>query len=538
MSRRLLISILGAWIAVASPATAICPGDCDENGSVSIAELIRGVNIALGNASVDTCSAFDRNGNGVVAINELIAAVNANLGGCPIEPIFPADYRDTYTLVRDCRLSIEHGGVMIQVWANDIGAQAYLDEDNPLPVGSVVVKDEYEGTDCETEADFGRWRAMRKEEPGFDPDDGDWAWQWVNADRSVLLNDKATCIGCHRDEECLARDYMCTESGEPTPTPVPRVGDLDIALEGLPGALLSISGRSATDVIAVGADPGDDMGPLVLRWNGTSWRRLDSGASGDLWWVSVTPIDGTFYMSGAGGLILRFDPDSETFTPEDTPTDGVIYGIWGTAANDLWAVGDSLGASADAGIVLRNDGTGWSEVEVSDLHEGGVPALFKVWGRSSNEVYTVGATGVILRWDGAAWASVPSGTTRNLFTVHGNADLVAAVGGFLSGVVVERTDGDFVDVTPAGFVQMNGVFVPEQEPAVTAGISRATAARSGGTWTPVDADDDLTRDYHATWVDPDGGVWAVGGDLAAGSLDDGVVAYGGPQSVGGTIDSP
>jgi len=49
---------------------------------VTVNELIRGVNIALGNADISTCPAFDRNGDGMVSINELIAAVNAALDGC------------------------------------------------------------------------------------------------------------------------------------------------------------------------------------------------------------------------------------------------------------------------------------------------------------------------------------------------------------------------------------------------------------------------------------------------------------------------
>jgi autotransporter-associated beta strand protein len=61
---------------------ASCRGDCDGNGSVSINELILGVNIALGNDSVDRCPAFDADGSGTVAIQELIAAVNNALGGC------------------------------------------------------------------------------------------------------------------------------------------------------------------------------------------------------------------------------------------------------------------------------------------------------------------------------------------------------------------------------------------------------------------------------------------------------------------------
>jgi hypothetical protein len=72
--------------------------------------------------------------------------------------------------VRECRFSIEHGGTAIRVLANDIGRQAYLDNAELLPAGSVIVKEEFDGPDC-IDDDLVRWRAMRKEAPGFDPAD-------------------------------------------------------------------------------------------------------------------------------------------------------------------------------------------------------------------------------------------------------------------------------------------------------------------------------------------------------------------------------
>ncbi len=65
-----------------SAARPVCAGDCDGDGAVAINELIRGVNIALGNADLASCVAVDRDGNDAVAINELIAAVNNALNGC------------------------------------------------------------------------------------------------------------------------------------------------------------------------------------------------------------------------------------------------------------------------------------------------------------------------------------------------------------------------------------------------------------------------------------------------------------------------
>ena len=71
---------------VARTAMAQCPGDCTGDGVVSINELIRAVNIALGHAPLTGCPAADANGDGVVRIGELISAVNAALTGCPAPP--------------------------------------------------------------------------------------------------------------------------------------------------------------------------------------------------------------------------------------------------------------------------------------------------------------------------------------------------------------------------------------------------------------------------------------------------------------------
>jgi len=64
------------------PADRPCVGDCDDNGAVSINELIRGVAIALGNQLLAACPSFDRGGDGNVSIGELIQSVNAALAGC------------------------------------------------------------------------------------------------------------------------------------------------------------------------------------------------------------------------------------------------------------------------------------------------------------------------------------------------------------------------------------------------------------------------------------------------------------------------
>lgn len=67
-----------------SPTQAeLCVGDCDGSSAVTIDELIKGVNIALGASTIDVCRAFDKNQDNKVTIDELVSAVNAALTGCP-----------------------------------------------------------------------------------------------------------------------------------------------------------------------------------------------------------------------------------------------------------------------------------------------------------------------------------------------------------------------------------------------------------------------------------------------------------------------
>lgn len=54
-------------------------GDCDDDGLVSINELVIGVNVALERVDVSRCTAFDLDRDGQVSINELVAAVRMAL---------------------------------------------------------------------------------------------------------------------------------------------------------------------------------------------------------------------------------------------------------------------------------------------------------------------------------------------------------------------------------------------------------------------------------------------------------------------------
>src|SRR4030095_3399536 len=83
-----MITIAG-WAAHAGRGIPRCRGDCNDDGDVAVNELIRGVQIALGEVTVDTCPAVDTDGDGAVQLFELIGAVHSALFGCPGTPPTP-----------------------------------------------------------------------------------------------------------------------------------------------------------------------------------------------------------------------------------------------------------------------------------------------------------------------------------------------------------------------------------------------------------------------------------------------------------------
>jgi hypothetical protein len=70
-------------------------------------------------------------------------------------------------------LSKTHGGRFVDTWVNEVGAAAYQGEAD-IPVGSVVVKTSWENDGGKPSTVPGPIFVMRKMEPGYAPDHGDW----------------------------------------------------------------------------------------------------------------------------------------------------------------------------------------------------------------------------------------------------------------------------------------------------------------------------------------------------------------------------
>lgn len=303
--------------------------------------------------------------------------------------------------------------------------------------------------------------------------------------------------------------------------------------EELDGALLSITGTSAEDVWAVGAMAGD--GPQVLHLDASGWTRIPTGTTGDLWWgwrPADGPTTGSFWAVGEGGQVLR--REGSTWDVTSVEAGITLFGVWGAAEDDVWAVGGDVAGPLGA-RAFHFDGEAWTSVTLPEA-AAGERALFKVWGSGSDDVWICGSGGTLLHHDGSTLSAVPSPTTRDLFTVHGlgPAD-VWAVGGIGSATVVHGGGAAWVE-EPVDFApDFNGVYARGADVVAVGRVGSVWQRASDATWTADARGRSTFQDLHATWLDPDGGLWAVGGQITSKPLDRGVIVYGGGASVPGYV---
>lgn len=320
--------------------------------------------------------------------------------------------------------------------------------------------------------------------------------------------------------------------------PGPSTDEWQTLATGLDEALMGVGGSSSSDVWMVGGDTGH--GPLVLRFDGSSFTRVATpGVTSPLWWVhGFGP--GHVMMAGASSVVLEWKDG--TLTRHQTPglARQTVFGLWGSSPTDVYAVGSNT--SGRSGFIWRYDGSRWTNVLLpADLpRQGGeLPGLFKVWGAPSGEVYFAGSNGLMLRRSPeGAFSRLDTGTTETLFTVAGAGSDVFAVGGGRQGVLLEKRGDTFVaasfDTGPSVIqgVSSNGTV------AYATGEGGSVFQRQKDGWKRLSTGQvSGVESLHAAWVDPSGGLWAVGGNVIS-DLKKGAILHFGPKRSGYSQPEP
>ncbi|MCB9780482.1 MAG: hypothetical protein H6742_18090 [Alphaproteobacteria bacterium] len=303
----------------------------------------------------------------------------------------------------------------------------------------------------------------------------------------------------------------------------------------LPAGLLSVRARSATDVWVVGASPPSGGGPVLASFDGAAWSTWDTSAFEgiELWWLWVDAD--RIVAVGSQGALLEGDRAAGTLTRIDGPdADITFFGVWGASADRLWAVGQQSTDEGDHAVAWTRAGGVWSPLTDLPLPEG-ASALFKVHGDAAGRVYMVGAEGLVLAGEDGAFAveatdaDLPTSTAL-LLTVDAGAPRPVVVGGAGSALVLEREGDTWKDHSPDFVPALNGV-CSDGDIAWAVGQHGTRLQRQGESWvSDLDRGVDLGvfEDWHACAVDDEGGLWVVGGDIAARPLTAGRLLYQGP----------
>ncbi len=207
----------------------------------------------------------------------------------------------------------------------------------------------------------------------------------------------------------------------------------------------------------------------------------------------------------------------------------IVFGLWGAAADDLWAVGGILGGAGD-GFAWHFDGAAWSATT-----GGGVPmeiasagTVFKVYGRASDDVWMSCTAGKMLHWDGVAFDEQDLNVPEvSLLSVSGDAERFVTVGGAFEGVIYENEGDGWNSALDSGSSDLlTGVVVRDGQ-AYAVGQFGTVLRRESDGW-KVDEGDQLSQEnLHAAWIDPAGGVWVVGGQFDGHPTTAGVLLHRG-----------
>jgi hypothetical protein len=218
-----------------------------------------------------------------------------------------------------------------------------------------------------------------------------------------------------------------------------------------------------------------------------AWRTDTVGVGGSL--VSdLAIIDanniwaaGQFYMRDSTGTIdpeiynvaiwdgTRWNPRRLYYTYQGTQFLLRSYAVFAFANNDIW-----LACEAP----FHWDGHTLNNVDLGNL---GGNAIFRFWGRSSNDLYAVGNNGSLSHFNGRSFQTIPTGVQSFFFDIFGTADKV-----FIGSYYYDNQ------------IRPSGVFVYD---------------KYGFRFLFPDASDNSNfqalRDAFGVWVSPAGNLWAV-----------------------------
>jgi hypothetical protein len=232
---------------------------------------------------------------------------------------------------------------------------------------------------------------------------------------------------------------------------------------------------------------------------GLQWHPMASGTSLNLfgvWGSSASDVFAVGSDNQRTATIVHYDGH----TWSEQRKDGILLGsVWGSAATNVFAVG------YEAAIVHQN-GSGWQALPRPEVE---VPTTFNsVWGSSGTDVFVAGGnasasapSASIVHYDGTSWSlmSLPASIDRQLRDVTGTSSRDVYAVGFVSphggdldapGIIYHYDGVEWKEVSVPGLagLSLNGVWAssPSDAFVVGQGSNGAVVFHFNGTaWSPM-----------------------------------------------------
>lgn len=280
------------------------------------------------------------------------------------------------------------------------------------------------------------------------------------------------------------------------------------------GAFFSVWGPAPSLVYAVAGQPlggGLSRGAL-WRWDGAQWgaEPLAEELPALNWVFGVGSLR---VMVGDLGVIATRDGDEGEWSRTGCGTILPLWGVWGAAADDVWAVGGD-GFLRDP-VACHFDGRAWAlwELPTPSMES---HALYKIWGTATDDVWAVGDAGLIMHWGGPAegWTELPSGTEFDLISLWGSGpDEILAVGGRTSAVLSRWDGAQWTAAEAPALPGLNGVWMaPDGTATVVGPMGGAGTVAAGALAVDVEASGTGLA-LHGVFGFAGIERWAVGGSL-------------------------
>jgi len=270
---------------------------------------------------------------------------------------------------------------------------------------------------------------------------------------SAVSGKNAWAVGQYRGKTSILHWNGLRWSRVPSPNPGSGIKDLQ-----------AVSAVSPTDVWAV-SDTSHFSETLILHWDGTRWSQVTSPNPGldanELIGVSATSATDAWAVGGAGTLlpgpylryrtlVLRWDGTMWSQVASPNPSEGgnILFGVSAVSPADAWAVGYDDIPNETETLILHWDGTGWSRVIGPNPGSGSnklsaVSAVSPIdpWAvGDSRDVATSAHETLIVHWNGRRWSHVKSPNPGSSFNTLTGVSAVSPTDAWAVGIYRDEAE--------------------------------------------------------------------------------------------------